>query len=172
LALPAKQCVGREFFVQFYSGLRCIAANCRSSSRRCQRKWPSPNTSSFSSNLKMSTDRGPVCRHETAKCDGSSLRPSGRQHPPFRAWEMQHVTPETFAIRVFKMRDTDLIVGRNQIECRANAIQAFCYCENRHCSEENQGDKRQFQLRFLLGSKCSGLQLAFEMLNQMLQIVR
>jgi hypothetical protein len=38
---------------------------------------------------------GPSCRQATEKFDGSSLRPSGCPHPPFRACEMKQVTPGT-----------------------------------------------------------------------------
>src|ERR1700730_6939897 len=56
----------------------------------------SVNTSSSSVNFDMSTLMAPVWRQATEKFDGSSLRPSGWPHPPFRACEMWQVTPGTF----------------------------------------------------------------------------
>src|ERR1700730_3774644 len=56
----------------------------------------SVKTSSSSVNFDMSTLMAPVWRQATEKFDGSSLRPSGWPHPPFRACEMWQVTPGTF----------------------------------------------------------------------------
>src|SRR3984893_582908 len=55
----------------------------------------SVKTSSSSVNFDMSTLMAPVWRQATEKFDGSSLRPSGWPHPPFRACEMWQVTPGT-----------------------------------------------------------------------------
>jgi hypothetical protein len=51
--------------------------------------------SSFSGSVERSVVIGPSCRQATEKFDGSSLRPSGCPHPPFRACEMKQVTPGT-----------------------------------------------------------------------------
>src|ERR1700730_5871184 len=56
----------------------------------------SVNPSSSSVNFDMSTLMAPVWRQATEKFDGSSLRPSGWPHPPFRACETWQVTPGTF----------------------------------------------------------------------------
>src|SRR5579863_826830 len=53
------------------------------------------NTSSLSRSFDRSTSIGPTCRHETEKFDGSSFKPNGWPHPPFRACEIWHATPGT-----------------------------------------------------------------------------
>src|SRR6476619_5320868 len=53
------------------------------------------NASSFSGNFERSVVIGPSCRQATERFDGSSSRPSGWPQPPFRACEMQQVTPGT-----------------------------------------------------------------------------
>ena len=56
-----------------------------------------------------STDRGEIWR--------VFIRPSGWPHLPFRSCETWQVTPETLG---HKIRDSHLIVGRAQIERRAD----------------------------------------------------
>src|SRR6185312_7307974 len=50
------------------------------------------NTSWPSLSLARSISIGPICRQETEKLDGSSLRPKGWPHPPLRACEIWQTT--------------------------------------------------------------------------------
>src|SRR6478735_2154222 len=72
--------------------------------------------SSCSGSVERSVVIGPSCRQATEKFDGSSLRPSGCPHPPFRACEMKQVTPG-----IVEVTHANLIAGRSESEGRADA---------------------------------------------------